>query len=537
MKRYLTPLVLLLLAMLFVAGCASNTSDTEDTSTNDSTDTTDSNDSSDESATDSESDDSRTLTIGLSLDMSSFDIHDHNSTSTEAIHGNMFNYLIKKDPDGNFYEDLVESYENVDDYTWAFKLKEGVTFHNGDELTSADVKFTLERVANDESLREYSHYRQIKEVEIIDDYHFNIITHDPEPILLNRLSRIGSGILPKNYIEEHGWEYFYENPIGTGPFKFVEWARDSHIVFEAYEDYFEGRVEDWDRLVFRVIPEDSTRVAELLTGGVDLAMSIPSQDWDRVNNNEGTSIASARSQRVAMLFLRHEDEYITSDPRIREAIDLAIDNRALTDHVLGGGAVPVRTRVTPGNTGANEDLYDTYLYDPERAKELLKEAGYEPGTADITFHAGIRYTKDRDLMEMIAAMLTEVGFNVNLDLMEWSNFVEMRNGLTYEDMYFIAFGNSQFDASLALDQLHSRRAVELQGYSNPEVDKLLDEANVNMNFEERTKQFQRVQEIIAEERPFIYLYNEMAHYGVSDRIEFTPRLDEMWYAIDIKRNY
>lgn len=519
-KGFYTLMICSIFAILSMSGCA--TSEPTKPKDNEATETP------------ASAAEDRTLTIGLSIDMSSFDIHDHNSTSTEAIHANMFNYLIKKDPEGNFESDLAETYENTSDYVWEFKLKEGVTFHNGDPLTAEDVKFTLERVANDESLIENSHYKQIKEVEVIDDLHFNIITHDLEPILLNRLSRIGSGILPKDYIEEHGWDHFYENPIGSGPFQFIEWSKDSEIVFEAYDDYFEGKSEDWDKLVFRVIPEDTTRVGELLTGGIDLAMNIPSQEWERINNNEGTSVASTRSQRVAMLFLRMEDEYATSDARVREAIDLAIDNKALTEFVLGGGAVPVRTRVTPGNTGAHEGLYDTFLYDPDRAEELLKEAGYENGV-DITFHAGIRYTKDRDLMEMIAGMLTDVGFNVNLDLLEWSNFVELRNGVTYEDMYFIAFGNSQFDASLALDQLRTERAMELQGYSNPEVDELMDKANVNMDPEERTEQYKQVQEMIAEERPFIYLYNEMSNYGVSDRIDFTPRLDEMWYAIDIKK--
>src|SRR5699024_6606528 len=153
-------------------------------------------------------------------------------------------------------------------------------FHNGDELTAEDVKFTLERVAHDESLREHFQYEQIDEVEVVDDYHFKIHTIDPDPILLNRLSRIGAGILPKDYIDENGWEHFLENPIGTGPFTFVDWSRDSEIVYEVYDDYFDGAVEDWNKLVFRVVPEDSTRVAELLTGGVDIALNVPNHEWD-----------------------------------------------------------------------------------------------------------------------------------------------------------------------------------------------------------------------------------------------------------------
>lgn len=300
-----------------------------------------------------------------------------------------------------------------------------------------------------------------------------------------------------------------------------------------FEDYYEGKVEDWDELVFRVIPEDSTRVAELLTGGVDIALNVPDHEWDRIDENDGTSVESTTSQRVTMLLLRHDEGYPTSDPRVREAIDLAINNEALTEHVLGGAAVPVRSRVTPGNTGANEELYDTFLYDPDRAKELLEEAGYGDGL-EITIHGpNGRYTKDRDIQEMIAGMLSEVGITVNTDLMEWSNFVELRSAHAYDDAYFIAYGNSQFDASLALDNMRSERAMELQAYKNEEFDELLAEAEVNMDLDERVEQYKRAQEIVAEDRPYIYLYAEMVNYGVSESIDFVPRADEMLFAKDI----
>ena len=477
--------------------------------------------------------DERTLTIAITTDVVTFDIHDHNNTSTEAVHINMFNYLVRKDADGEFQSDLAESYENIDDHTWEFTLHEGVTFHNGDELTAKDVKYTLERVANDEGLREYSQYRQIKEVEVIDDYNFRIITHEPEPVLLNRLSRLGSGILPSDYIEENGWDHFLTNPVGTGPFKFTEWKRDSELVFDVYEDYFQGQVEQWDKLIFRIIPEDSTRVAEVLTGGVDIAVNMPDHEWGRVDDNDGTSIQSVDSQRVAGMLIRHDDEYPTSDPRVREAIDLAIDNSVLTESVLGGSGVPVRSRVTPGNTGANEDLYDTYVYDPEKAKELLAEAGYADGL-EITIHGpNGRYTKDKDIQEMIAGMLEQVGITVKTDLMEWSNFVDLRASYKYDDAYFIALGNSMFDASIAVDTFRSERAMESQGYSNPELDKLIDAAESNMHLDERNQQYYEIQEIIAEDRPYIYLYAERSNYAVNDRLSFEPRKDEMIIAEDI----
>lgn len=519
MKRFLFPAILVSLTIIFVvSGCSK---DADDDASN--------------GLADAVGKDERSLIVAIPTDMTSQDIHNHNSSLTESVHTNMYNYLFKKEEDGEIVPELVDTFDNIDDLTWEFTLKEGITFHNGDELTADDVKFTLERVARDDSLREYSHYKQIEEVEVIDDYNFIIKTTDPEPILLNRLSRVGSSILPKDYIEKHGWEHFYEEPIGTGPFKFVEWKKDNEIVYEVYDDYYEGKVEDWDTLIFRVVPEDSTRVAELLTGGVDLALNMPDHEWDRIDNNDGTTTASTLSQRVIMYLLRVDDEYATSDIRVREAIDLAIDNEALTEGVLGGGGVPVRTRITPANTGANEDLYDTFNYDPERAKELLAEAGYADGL-EITLHgANGQYTKDRDVQEMVAGMLAEVGITVNLDLMESSSLSELRSSDGYKEGFFVGYGNSQFDASLGLDNLRSERAMEYQGYKNEEFDALMDKAEKNMDADERVKQYQRAQEIIAEDLPYIYLYAEKVTYGINDSIEFTPRPDELINAKDLTK--
>lgn len=477
----------------------------------------------------------RTLTIAMGTDMVSFDIHDHNNTSTEAIHINMFNYLFKRDANQEIQPDLVESYELVDETTWEFKLKEGVTFHNGDPLTAEDVKFTLERVATDSGLREHPNYRQILEVKVIDELNFQILTDGPQPTLINRLARLGSGMLPKNYIESNGWEQFLKEPVGTGPFQFVEWVRDDRIVLEVFDQYFEGKETEWDKIVYRVIPESSTRVGELLTGGVDIAVNMAPNEWDRINGNNGTSVVSADSNRVLMLIVRQTEGTVTADPRVREAIDLAIDNKALTDFVLGGAGVPTRTRVTPGNVGANGDLFDSYVHDVDRAKQLLTEAGY-PNGLDLTFQSPHgRYLQDREVSEMIVGMLAEVGIRANLEFLEWSNFVEMRNSKTNKELYLIGFGNSLFDADLAVDLYRSERAAGEIDYVNEEVDQLIAAARTNMDPQERTKQYQRIQEIAAEERPHIHLYLEKSNYGVSDRLNFSARTDEMLFVPHITR--
>lgn len=484
----------------------------------------------------SEGKDDRTLTIATGTDMVTFDVHNHTNTSTEAIHVNMFNYLFKRDnATGEIVPDLAESYEKIDDTTWEVKLKEGVTFHNGEALDSEDVKFSLERVAHDSTLLDHINYNSIKEVEVVDELTFRIITHEPDPALLNRISRIASSILPSEYIEENGMDHFLENPVGTGPFKFVEWKRDDRIVLEVYEDYFDGKNEEWDEVVFRVIPENSTRVSELLTGGVDIATNMPPSEWERVENNDGTHLSQGTSNRTVMIFLRSTEGYPTSDPRVRKALDLAIDNKAITDNLLNGAGIPTITRVAPGNFGFAEDLYDTYNYDVEEAKRLLAEAGYPDGF-EMTFHSPKgRYLQDAEISEMVAGMWSAIGVKANVEFMEWSSFVELRNSGKNKDAYLLALGNSMFDAANALDWYNYERFKGQIDYYNEEVEELLAAAAKNMDPEEREQQYIKAQHLLAEDTAHIVLHQESINVGVSDAIDYTPTMDEIIYVDSITK--
>ncbi|WP_342560345.1 ABC transporter substrate-binding protein [Psychrobacillus sp. FSL W7-1457] len=490
----------------------------------------------DSSTSTTKKEDDRTLTIAMGTDMVTFDVHNHVNTSTEAIHVNMFNYLFKRDNEtGEILPDLAEGYEKIDDKTWEVKLKEGVKFHNGEALDSEDVKFSLERVAHDSTLLDHINYNSIKEVQVVDELTLRIITNEPDPALLNRISRIASSILPSEYIEENGMDHFLENPVGTGPFKFSKWVRDDRIVLEVYDDYFDGKNEEWDEVVFRVIPENSTRVSELLTGGVDIATNMPPSEWKRIDDNDGTHLSQGTSNRTMMIFVRSTEGYPTSDPRVRKALDLAIDNKAITDNLLNGAGIPTITRVAPGNFGFAEDLYDTYNYDVEEAKKLLAEAGYPDGF-EMTFHSPKgRYLQDAEIAEMVAGMWTAIGVKANVEFMEWSSFVELRNSGKNKDAYLLALGNSMFDAANALDWYNYERFKGQIDYHNEEVEELLSAAAQNMDPEERAEQYIKAQHLLAEDTAHIVLHQESINVGVSDAIDYTPTMDEIIYVDSINK--
>ncbi|AIQ42497.1 ABC transporter substrate-binding protein [Paenibacillus sp. FSL R5-0912] len=472
---------------------------------------------------------SKVLTIANITDIESFDPHNNNNTVSESVLVNVFDYLLKNDSEQKKVPGLATSWEQVDDTTWRFHLREGVTFHNGDPFTAADVKYTIERVAKDSALKQNSYFKNIVEVKAVDDLTVDIITTGPDPLLLNRLSKMGAGILPSKYIEENGIDAFLKQPVGTGPYKFSKWTKDDRVELVKNDNYFDGAPK-WDEVVFRSIPEASTRVSELLAGGIDIAAGIPSTDVARVEDADRKQIVKAPIQRVLQLILRQTEGSPTADPKVREAIDLSIDKQGIVDSIAGGAGIVTRTSVTPGNFGADASLYKQSLYDQAKAKELLKEAGYAEGSPELTISVSSQY---KEYSEVVAAMLEQTGFKVNLDVLEPSAFSERYSSKSFKEIFMIGIGNSLFDASNNYNRFLAEEAKGETDYNNPEVEKLLQQALVNMDPASREEEYKQVQQILADDRPAVYLFQMEGIYGTNDRVTFTPRSDEMFFAEEI----
>ena len=228
MKKTLA-LILALAMSLSLAACGGKNTASADTNSGDSSSTAD--------------DGVKTITIGVASDLQSFDPANNDSTASECILHNIFSHLYTQTADGETIPDLAESYEILDNTTWQFKLKEGVTFSNGDKLTAEDVKFSLERPATDTGLRENQYFNVIAGVDVVDDTTLNIRTNDPYPALMSLVSKAGSEILPKSYVEScGGMDEFQKAPIGSGPYKFVSWSKDDSVVLEKNETYFETQM-------------------------------------------------------------------------------------------------------------------------------------------------------------------------------------------------------------------------------------------------------------------------------------------------------
>ena len=242
--------------------------------------------------------------------------------------------------------------------------------------------------------------------------------------------------------------------------------------------------------------------------------------------------------RVLLLNVRCTEGTVTADPKIREAIELAIDKDMICNDLLQGAGTPTRTRVGSGVTGFNWDLFgseNANLYDPERAKELLAEAGYPDGGCPITYTAGRGKTlMDSEIAQMIASMLTAVGFDVNLEIVEGNVLSDIWSAKTNKEVIQIALSDSQYDAAYPLIHYGDKTRVEgLTDYDSKECQELYQAALTNMDLEERAEQMEEIQAIAAEDRPHVCICQMKCLYGVSNGVEFTPRMDSFYVPNEI----
>ena len=462
------------------------------------------------------------VVIGVASDLQSFDPANNDSTASECILHNMLSHLYTQDVDGNTVPDLCTGYEIVDDTTWQFTIRDDAYFWNGDHLTAADVEFSLERPATDTSLRENQYFNVIE-----DDTTFKVHTKEAYPALLSLLSKAGSEVLPKDYVESvGGMDGYQEAPMGSGAYKFVSWTKDDSVVMEINENYYAADTtkRDFDRIVYRVIPEESTRVSELLTGGIDIAENVSPNEWDRINSNtngSGSKVVFGDSVRDFMILCDLSSDGPIADLRVRQALEAAIDTQTICDTILAGSGHPTRTRCPAGVFGHDPSLDNVSNYDPERAKELLEEAGYGDGiTIKMTGVTG-RYVCDSDIEQAIVAMAAQVGINIELDMLEFSAFSEALSANSWEDTAFVCYGVGFMDGAYPMN-LYLEESNAGINWNNAEYEELFNEARSNMDLEVREEQFQQCQQMVAEELPSIQLIQPAVAVGVSNDIEYTP---------------
>ncbi len=466
MKKRLTAAILAAaMVTASLAGCAGPTS-TETTAAEKETAAAEA--SGETTAEVAAADEEVTLTYATTADIASLDPRNATSTITAAMISQVFSTLVKTDAEHQIVCDAAESYEIIDDSTYKFTLKKGIKFHDGEELTSEDVKYTLDTIREEGATYKLKSDFSFMYCEPIDDYNLYIKTDEPNASTLLRLNYIK--IIPKHYVEEVGDEEFNLNPIGSGPFKVVEWKKDETVTLEAFDEYFEGKPEI-DKMVAKVIPEASARIAALEAGEVDLIGGITTSQVERLKAVPNLEVVTRDTVRTAYYTMNTLQDGPLKDVRVRQAINMAIDRDVLVDGVLDGYAEPAYSLALPFFEGFDANV-PTYQYDPEGAKKLLAEAGYADGLEVEIGGAFSGQSNGTDIAQTISAQLAEVGITATILEKDNDLVKEEYQAGTTSDLTSMSFGGPYNNINL-ITKCVLGTGERYSAWSDPECDELI----------------------------------------------------------------
>jgi peptide/nickel transport system substrate-binding protein len=480
------------------------------------------------------------LTVGMNELVSSLDPPTDWAIASTWVHMNLFDCLVWRNrKTADFEPWLATELNNISPTKWNIKLRKDVVFHNGEEFNADAVKWTYERITTSsrDKFITFKQWTFIKEIQKISDHEINIITQNPEPAFMSKMAGTGCGIQAPIAGKKNQSAGKY-TPVGTGPYKLDEFKKDDFISMNVNENYWQ-RTPDVEKIIWRAIPESSTRIANLLTEDVDVTIGVPPQDWDRINSTEYASVVEYLTTRVMLLVLRTGPSKknpdwtgVTSNKKIREAIKYAIDRKLILEVIQNMG-VPSISRITPPTLGWDKQFYNIFgEYNPEKAKNLIKEAGYD-GTP-LVMHSSSSYLMQKEVAEIVASMLNAVGLKIDLRVMDVTTFREqVYYPYKNQDIYMDALGNSFFDPWIAVLSFRSdrRERTGWSGSSADKVDKLIRSAAVNMNPKNRANEYIELQKIVVEDGPMVPLYQMKDALGKNKRVKWDMPLDGfLWFG-------
>ena len=475
------------------------------------------------------------LVAALDSDRETLDPHQATGTIDYMVLMHVFDHLIARNPESmKLVSGLAESWKSVDDLTWEFRIRRGVKFHNGEPVNAAAVKFSIERVL-DPAQKSYlrDRFKGITQVQVIDEYGVRLKTDKPNPVLLERLTNLA--IVPPAYVRDKGDAFIAKNPVGSGPYRFVEWQRGQRLVVEAAPGYW-GPQPAVKTLVFRPITEVATAIAEMLAGSVDFIRLVPPDQIPVIEASGKAYVTTAPIIRV--IFLNFDvagraGAGPVQTLKVRQAISHAIDVDGIITHVLGGRGLKLGTVVNPMKFGYDATIKPV-AFDPGRAKQLLTEAGHGGGMKlDFMTYSG-SIIASRQVGDAVAGYLAKVGIQTNRQHIEdigLSSNLERTGKL--KDIYMASWGSwSVFDADMILyPRFHSSEAFAYA--HDPKLDQWLDIGRNTVNPARRLEAYQQVQRYVAEQALVFPMYAQTSVMAVSSRVNYKAASDEtiaLWRA-------
>ena len=500
------------------------------------------------------------LTVGLAAVHTGMDPHWHNNGQNNANAQHTFESLIKLDPQGKLVPALATSWKAVTPTKIRVNLRKNVKFHDGSPFTSKDVVFSFDRIAKGvpNSPGAFTGFlKGMKDIVAVDDHTVDFILEKPVPLVFKNIRAI--------FIvsEKHGKTAKTEDyttgkaMIGTGPYKFVRWVPGASVEYVRNDNYW-GPKEPWDKVTFKIMKNDSSRLAALLAGDVDIISGVPTTDIQRLKKDKRLTLWTSPTTRFTMFvpgfvqepgktkhFAAKDGSPLKENPfrklKVRQALNLALDRDVIVERVNQGQAVRAHQYLLEGVDGHIKG-YDMSGFDPKKAKQLMKEAGYPDGFR-VTIHtSNDRIVNAVKTIQTAAQMWTRhLNMEVKVETMPHSVFSKRRGKLELP-LYMSSWGNSMNDGIGVLNpnimtyNKKKRNGRANRGrYSNAEVDRLGEMAAVEVDGEKRTKLYQQALKLAMDEIVMMPLVFWVYSWGTKPDITYIPRLDQNTLAMAVRK--
>jgi ABC-type transport system substrate-binding protein len=478
-----------------------------------------------------------TFSIAIGIDPDTLDPAGQTTTTVQNMVDYMVETLVKVEDD-QAVGLLADTFEqSPDGLTIDFTLRQGVTFHDGTPLNADAVVFSLKRLT-DPNLRTPlgAPFKVISSVTATGDHSVRLTLSRPSPTLLKQLSTTAAGIISPASVQAEGNTYEnYQHPVGTGPYTFTNYTAGQSLTVTKFPGYW-GEKPHYDTVEFRVVPEAATRESLLLAGQVDMIILPPVADLQALRNNPDVNVILGESDRTIYIAFDNLDP-VLSNPKVRQALNYAVDKQAIVDNVLFGAAKVVDAPMSSALFGYCAT--GSYGYDPARARQLLTEAGAQGITLDLLTPSG-RYVQDQQASEAIAGYLREVGLTINVSTSDFPSHLARVNAAHSEntvDMHMLGWAPGILDADVQMQQFrsatHPPAGLGTAFYTNPRVEELLAKADTEVNQDVRGPLYCEASKIIWEDAPWIFLWTQsfpVVHSSDVTGISTTPaeKFDAMY---------
>ena len=454
------------------------------------------------------------IMIAIDSEPTTLDPQAREDGGERAINDNVYETLMVRSPDGQLIPGLAKQEPTqLDATTWEFVLREGIRFHNGEPFDADSVVFSVSRILDPElNSEQASFFSTIESATAEGQYTVHIRTKGPDPILRARMYWMKM-VSPRHA----GSDRFDSTPVGTGPYRFVQWDRGNTIRLERNNDYW-GEKPSIPGVNYRFVAESGTRLSGLVVGEFDLINNLLPEFSDYVPN-----VAHIRGLEIPAIILSSVSGP-TQDLRVRQALNFAVDKEALAQNLFEGFAEASPGQLlAPSFFGFNESVTG-YPYDPGKARQLLKEAGAEDLEIELVSTSG-RWLKDRELVEAVAAFWRDAGVKTNVRIFEFNEYLNrLFDRDTRADGIFVVSSNELFDADRAFSAYYHR---EGGGASNDDavLAAYIDEARTETDTGRRQFLYEQASQLAFDQAYFVWMLNIQDVYGLSERLEWTPRVD------------